>query len=271
MKSNNLIFKALLLVSILLSTAAIAQESGDKFKIGMAGFTFVKFDLETTLETMDKVDVRYLCIKNFHLPFDASDADIAAFKAKLAEKNIIGYAVGPIYMKTEQEVDDAFDYANRVGVKLIVGVPNVELLPYVSEMCAKHDIYYAIHLHGPDIEIYPNATWTWEHIKDLDKHMGICLDIGHDLRDNQDPVADLKKYQSRIFDIHLKDVTDNSKAGRGIEVGRGKIDFPAFVKMLRKVGYDGVCSLEYEKDMQDPFLGIAESIGFFKGVVRGTK
>ena len=48
--------------------------------------------------------------------------------------------------------------------------------------------------------------------------------------------------------------------------GRGKIDFPALIRMMREVNYTGMCSLEYEKDMKDPFLGIAESIGYFKAV-----
>jgi len=37
------------------------------------------------------------------------------------------------------------------------------------------------------------------------------------------------------------------------------------------VGYTGVVSLEHEKDMTDPFMGIAESIGYFRGVVAATK
>ncbi len=44
-------------------------ETGEKFKVGMAGYTFVKFDLDKTLETLKKADVHYLCIKDFHLPF----------------------------------------------------------------------------------------------------------------------------------------------------------------------------------------------------------
>ena len=101
--------------------------------------------------------------------------------------------------------------------------------------------------------------------------MGMCLDIGHDLRYNQDPLEDLKKYSSRVFDIHLKDVTGNTKKDHAIELGRGKIDFPRFVKLLRKVGYSGSCSLEYEKDMTNPFLGIAESVGYFRAVCDSTK
>lgn len=243
----------------------------DLFKLGMAGYTFCHFDIDKTLETMERLDVHYLCIKDFHLPFDSTDEQIAAFHAKLAAKKVTGYAVGPIYMKSEAEIDRAFEYAKRVGVKLVVGVPNYELLPYVDKKVKEYDFHYAIHLHGPDIKTYPDATDVWEHTKDLDPRIGMCLDIGHDLRNGCDPVADLKKYHSRVFDIHIKDVTDSTKAGRGIELGRGKIDFPAFIKMLRKVKYQGVCSLEYEKDMKDPFWGIAESIGYFKAVCYSTQ
>ncbi|MGL5563509.1 MAG: sugar phosphate isomerase/epimerase family protein [Tannerellaceae bacterium] len=246
--------------------SARKQLKDDPFKLGMAGYTFVNFDLDKTLDTMDRLDVRYLCIKDFHLPFASTDDQIKAFQEKLAARNITGYAVGPIYMRSEKEIDNAFEYAKRVGVKLIVGVPNVELLPYVDKKVKEYDMNYAIHLHGPDIKLFPNATDVWNHTKDLDPRIGMCLDVGHNLRDGYDPVADLKRYKSRVFDVHIKDVTAASKEGVGIELGRGLIDFPGLIKMLRSVNYTGVCSLEYEKDMKDPFLGIAESIGYFKAV-----
>jgi sugar phosphate isomerase/epimerase len=248
-----------------------APETGEKFKVGMAGYTFVKFDLDKTLETLKKTDVHYLCIKDFHLPLASTDEEIAAFHAKLKASDVTGYAVGPIYMKTEEEVDRAFAYAKRVGVKLIVGVPNVELLPYVDKKVKEYNFNYAIHLHGPDIKIYPDADDVWNHVKDLDPRIGMCLDVGHDTRNGKDPVADLKKYHTRVFDVHIKDVTGTTKLGYSLEIGRGVIDFPAFVRMLREVGYSGVCSLEHEKDMTDPFMGIAESIGYFRGVIESTK
>ena len=270
-----------LFVGILVFLSAMAQterpgqqpapETGETFKVGMAGYTFVKFDLDKTLETLQRTDVHYLCIKDFHLPMNSTDEQIAAFHAKLKNKGVTGYAVGPVYMKTEEEVDRAFDYAKRVGVKLIVGVPNYELLPYVNKKVKEYDFHFAIHLHGPDIKLYPDAEDVWNNVKDLDPRMGMCLDIGHDTRNGKDPVADMKKYHSRVFDIHLKDVTGKTKLGYSLEVGRGVIDFPAFVRMLRKVKYTGVCSLEHEKDMTDPFMGIAESIGYFRGVIESTK
>ena len=248
-----------------------APETGEKFKLGVAGYTFYKFDLQTTLETLQRCDVHYLCIKDFHLPVESTDEEIAAFHKKCAEFGVTGYAVGPLYMKSEADIDKYFEYAKRVGVKTIVGVPNYELLPYVDKKVKEYGFNYAIHLHGPDIEIYPDAEDVWEHTKDLDPRIGMCLDIGHDTRNGKDPVKDLKKYKSRVFDIHLKDVTGPTKLGYSVEVGRGIIDIPAFVKMMRKVGYTGVISLEHERNMDNPFMGIAESIGYFRAVVETTK
>lgn len=248
-----------------------AADTFEKFKVGMAGYTFAKFDIDKTLETMEKCDVHYLCIKDFHLPLNSTDEQIATFHAKLKAKGVTGYGVGPIYMRSKEEIDQAFEYAKRVGVKLIVGVPNYELLPYVDQKVKEYDFKYAIHLHGPDMPLYPDADDVWDHVKDLDPRIGMCLDIGHDTRNGKDPVQDLKKYRSRVFDIHIKDVTAPTKQGYSVEIGRGIIDFPAFVRALREVGYSGMCSLEHERNMDDPFMGIAESIGYFRGVITATK
>ena len=243
----------------------------EEFHLGMAGYSFVHFDLETTLKTLKALDMHYLCIKDFHLPLDSNEEQIAAFHQKLADYGVKGYAVGPIYMKSKAEVDRAFAYARRVGVNLLVGIPNYELLDYVEEAVKQYDIRLAIHLHGPDMPLYPDATDIWNHVKDRDERMGMCLDIGHNLRYGSDSLADYIRYHKRVFDMHLKDVTAPTKAGQRAEVGRGIIDFPRFIKLLRKYHYTGAVSLEHEKDMKNPFMGIAESIGFFRGVCQATR
>jgi sugar phosphate isomerase/epimerase len=83
-----------------------------------------------------------------------------------------------------------------------------------------------------------------------------------------DPAAVTIKYGKRIFDIHIKDVTGATEAGKDCELGRGIIDFPAFFKALRTIKYKGMCSIEFEKDDVDPLPGLAESVGYFKGVWR---
>jgi inosose dehydratase len=254
----------------------------DTVRVGMAGYTFNKFKLDPTLEMLKRLDVRYLCIKDFHLPLDSTDEQIAAFHEKCRSFGVAGYGVGPIYMGSEAEVNRAFDYAKRVGVKVLVGVPfkivekkrvsSPELLKLIDQKVREYDMFYAIHNHGPDMpELFPTAENAMEMIGHLDRRVGLCLDIGHQLRDGKDPTKAMVRFADRVHDIHIKNVSAADKSGRGVEMPRGIIDIPEFVRALRKVRYPGVCSLEYEKDMNDPFLGIAESIGYFRGVMDATR
>jgi inosose dehydratase len=254
----------------------------DTFRLGMAGYTFNKFKLEETLEMLKKVDVHYLCIKDFHLPLKSTDDEIAVFHEKCRRSDVTGYGVGPIYMGSEEEVNAAFAYARRVGVKLVVGVPfklvdnkrvaSPDLLQLIQGKVREYDMKYAIHNHGPDMpELFPSAESVIELVQGLDKRVGLCLDIGHQLRDGKDPVKAMAKYADRVHDIHIKNVTSADKQGRSVEMPRGAIDMTAFVRVLRKVRYTGVCSLEHEKDMDNPLVGVAESVGYFRGLMDATR
>jgi len=239
----------------------------DRFEIGMAGYTFLNFNVQQTIEMMKRTGVKYLSIKDFHMPMNSTQEEINQVTGKFSESGITVYTVGVIYMRTPESVEQAFEYARMAGVKMIVGAPNVELLPLVEKKIKEYDFRLAIHNHGPDNPLFPNATDIWNHVKDLDPRMGICLDIGHNLRDGEDPATDILRYKSRIYDIHIKDVDKASKEGKTVEMGRGLIDIPGVVAALRKINYTGKCSLEFEKDMKDPLAGIAESLGYFRGVM----
>jgi inosose dehydratase len=238
----------------------------DLFKFAIAGWTFNKFKLEPSLDMMVRVDMHYLCIKNFHLPLDSNAEQIAAFHEKLKAKGVTGYAVGPIGMKTEADVDQAFEYCQRVGVKMIVGVPEHVLLPYIDKKVKKYGYNFAIHNHGSEDKLYPTVESVYQKVKDLDPRIGMCHDIGYSMLMGIDPSAVTIKYAARIFDIHVKDVTSATADGKDCELGRGVIDIPAFIRALRKIEYKGMCSLEFEKEDVDPLPGIAESVGYFKGV-----
>jgi inosose dehydratase len=243
------------------------DKSVNTFTIGMAGYTFREFTVEKTIEMMKRIGVTNLSLKDFHMPMNSTQEQINAVLEKFKSAGINVYTVGVIYMKTKESVDQAFEYAKMAGVKMIVGAPDYALLPYVEEKIKTYNFKMAIHNHGPDNPLYPNATDIWNHIKDLDARIGICIDIGHTTRDGQDPSVDILKYKSRIYDIHIKDVDKAAKEGNTVEMGRGIIDIPKVVETLRNIKYSGSCSLEFEKDMTDSLAGIAESIGYFKGVM----
>jgi sugar phosphate isomerase/epimerase len=71
----------------------------------------------------------------------------------------------------------------------------------------------------------------------------------------------------RILDVHLKDVTAATKEGVPIEAGRGVIDLPRFLRALAEMDYRGTAAFEYEKDGRDPLPGLAESLGYVRGIL----
>jgi inosose dehydratase len=247
--------------------AAAGLKQENKLPVGIAGYTFAKFDLEKSIAMMKRVGVQNLSLKEFHLPLNSNQEKVKSVMGQFTAANIKVYAVGVIYMKTKQAVDEAFDYAKKVGVNLVVGVPNYDLIDYTEQKVKDTNIRIAIHNHGPEDALYPGPQQVYDRIKTRDQRMGLCLDIGHATRAGTDLVKAIKEYKSRLFDLHIKDVTAAAKDGKAVEIGRGVIDFNAVIKTLEKVVYKGMCSIEFEKDMTDPLPGIAESIGYFRGVM----
>lgn len=255
----------------LVGKAAVQERSIQKhepLKMGMAGYTFLNFDLATSIAMMKRVNVASLSIKDFHLPLNSSDEKIKEVVQQLTGAGITPYAVGVIYMKSKEAVDQAFAYAKNVGVDMIVGVPDYDLLDYTEEKVKAYNIRIAIHNHGPMDKLYPGPKDAYDHISKRDKRMGLCIDIGHTQRTGVAPADAVLQFKDRLFDLHLKDVTTATNEGQAIEIGRGVIDFPALIKALNKINYTGYSSIEFEKDMKDSLPGIAESVGYFRGVMK---
>ena len=252
------------------------------FRLGVAGYSFCKRNLDDTLQIMKNADVHYLCVKDFHLKYTASDEEIAAFKAKCAAKGVIPYALGPLYTKNNSEVRAYFEFARRFGAKTIVGVPydppegkdawnkrkgSRKQLEYINELVKEFDIKYAIHNHGPQSpEMFPDVEYGWNLVKDLDKRIGFCLDVGWEFGCGRNPAETIRKYSERIYDIHLKNFKLNAPNGYSVPLARGKIDFVEVFKALAEVGYSGVCSLEYERNFEDNAAQVAECVGYARGV-----
>ena len=170
-------------------------------------------------------------------------------------------------MKNKEQVSKAFEYAKAGGMNTIIGVPSHDLLGLVDAKVKEYDIMVAIHNHGPSDDIYPDPKSIYERVKGLDSRIGICMDIGHTQRCGQDPSEEALKYAERLLDVHLKDVNKATAKGSTVEVGRGVIDIPKFIKTLSEIQYKGVASFEFEKDGDAPMVGLAESVGYVKGVM----
>ncbi|NLH17955.1 MAG: sugar phosphate isomerase/epimerase [Phycisphaerae bacterium] len=238
-----------------------------KSNLAMASYTLRKFPLDKCLEMTVRAGFKNIAFKDFHLAMDSTPEQIklAAEKTKKAGLNL--YGCGVVYMKSEAEVNRAFEYAKTAGMKVIIGVPEPDLLPLVDKKVKEYDIPVAIHNHGPGDKVYPTPAVIIDKVKTLDKRIGLCMDIGHTQRMGIDPADDAAKYADRLIDLHVKDVNAAEAKGSTIEIGRGVIHIPRFIRTLAKIDYKGMIAFEYEKDDSDPLPGLSESVGYIRGVI----
>jgi sugar phosphate isomerase/epimerase len=249
------------------SRLSAAPAASVPYQLGMASYTLREFPVEQAIEMTKRLGLVRIAFKDFHLKMDATSAQIADTVAKVKAAGLDLYGGGVIYMKSEAQVDRAFEYAKAAGMKLIIGVPNYELLAYTNKKVQEHDIPVAIHNHGPDNPLFPTPQSAYERIGGLDRRIGLCMDAGHTQRSGIDPSESAEKYADRLFDVHIKDVSAASAEGRTVEIGRGVIDIPKLLRTLKRINFTGTLALEYEKDAKDPLPGSAESIGYLRGVL----
>ncbi len=248
--------------------ASYAKGPEVPFELGIASYTFREFSLEETIAMTVRLGIPKLCLKSMHMPLDSTADEIKAGAAKVNEAGIDLYGGGVIYMKNPEEVENAFTYAEHAGMDLIVGVPEHELLAHCNSKVKETGIKLAIHNHGPGDKKYPTPESAYKLIKDMDPGMGLCVDIGHTIRIGEDPIEDTRKYMDRVHDIHIKDEDKADPSGKPLEIGHGVIEIPGFLKMLLEENYSKVVSFEYEKDGKDPLAGLAESVGYVRGVLK---
>jgi inosose dehydratase len=243
------------------------KPTATKLTVGLASYTLRKYSVDQLIEICKRLAIKDVAFKSFHLPLDASDSEIMATSVKMKAAGLNLYGGGVIYMKTEDEVKNAFRYAKAAGMKLIIGVPNHELLPIAEKYVKETDIRLAIHNHGPGDNVYPTPATVYDKIEKLDKRIGLCIDIGHVVRLGMDPIEAIKKYGHRMFDMHLKDVDGIVAKSESIQIGRGVINIPKVLKTLKEVNYQGVMSIEYEKDADNAEGGLSESVGYVRGIL----
>ena len=241
------------------------RENKLPFELGLASYSLREFTLDETLQMTIRLGLKNIAFKSMHLPLDSNEDQIKEVVLKVREAGLNLYGAGVIYMANEEEVNRAFEYAQTAGLKVIIGVPEHDLLPLVEKKVKAYDIKLAIHNHGPGDNRYPSPESAYEKIKNMDSRMGLCLDIGHTQRIGIDPGKAAIQFMDRLHDVHIKDVDKSAAEGRTVEIGRGIIDIPSFLTALNKGNYSGKVSFEYEKDGNDPLPGLAESVGYVRG------
>ncbi|MBQ6257274.1 MAG: sugar phosphate isomerase/epimerase, partial [Clostridia bacterium] len=84
------------------------------------------------------------------------------------------------------------------------------------------------------------------------------------------PIDALDVFGGLVRGVHAKDgfyPTDGLELGQEVTVGDGKVNFPAFLKRLKEVGYDGSLTIEREITGEQQIKDILETQQYLQALI----
>ena len=241
-------------------------------KLGLASYTFRSFSRAQMIGYMKQLNVNDLNVKDVkdHLPSDTEQEAIAL--KDYAAAGIKLHAAGAIYFRSGEDADirSKFEYCKRAGISVIVaGDPTPETLPRIEKFVKEYDIRIAIHNHGPEDKLWPSPLDVLKSIKNTDSRIGCCIDVGHTVRAGTDVVKAIHEAGPRLFNVHMKDLTNFQSKESQVAVGEGIMPVRDIFQALIAIHYDGFVDLEYEVHADDPMPGVIGSFAYMRGVLAG--
>ena len=245
------------------------RENG--LRIGVASYSLRELGLDEAISTVLALRIKNIALFRAHCNWEAASVDecrAVGGKLKAAGLNLTGSGVVNL-PNDEAKCRKAFENVKAAGMQSMVCKPDLAALPLVDKLAKEFDQKLAIHNHGPEDKVYPTPEVIWNAVKSLDARIGLCIDVGHTARFGDDPTVAIKKYASRLYDVHLKDSVAVIGAQRDVpvEVGAGRLDIRGILRALLEIKYNGVVAFEYEKVGGNPAIGLAESVGFVRGAL----
>ena len=241
-------------------------------RLGLASYTFRNFNRAQLIGFMQQLNMFALNAKDVkdHLPMDPQQE--AAALSDYTDAGIKLHAAGAIYFAKDEDADirAKFEYCKRAGIGVIVaGDPAPETLPRIEKFVKEYDIRIAIHNHGPEDKLWPSPLDVLKAVKGMDPRIGCCIDVGHTLRTGTDVVQAIHETGPRLFNVHMKDLTNSESKESQVAVGEGKMPVRRMFEALIATKYQGFVDLEYEVHPDNPMPGVSASFAYMRRVLAG--
>jgi sugar phosphate isomerase/epimerase/HEAT repeat protein len=230
------------------------------WRLGFQAYTFRAVSFAETMDRAAAMGVKYVELfpgQKLKAGVDVktgvgmSDDDIAEMKniAAAAGVKIVNYGVTGIG-GDEAAARKVFDFARKVGLETLVTEEHEDRFPMLEKLAEEYNMKIALHNHPK-----PSYYWDADHVlKAVEgfKRIGSDADTGHWMRSGLVPLDCLKKLQGHIISLHFKDLDKMGPAEKGqpgckdVPWGTGTGDAKAMLQELKRQGFKGVFSIEYE-------------------------
>jgi sugar phosphate isomerase/epimerase len=243
--------------------------------VGCQAYSFNHFTFYDAIDKTASIGLHYIEAYpgqelSKDMPGAKMDADMPAdLQKKVLEKlqasNVKLMNFGVVGLPgDEAKARKVFDFAKAMGIETIVSEPEPKDLPMLDKLANEYAINIAIHNH-PKPSKYWNPDKVLEVTKGLSKRVGSCSDTGHWMRSGINPLEAIKKLDGHIISLHFKDLNEfGNKDAHDVPWGTGQADIKAIMAELKRQGFKGVFSAEYEWNWDNSAPEIGESAKNFE-------
>ncbi len=197
------------------------------------------------------------------------DADIATLleHAKKHWITPVNFGVTGI-SPDEAEARKTFEFARKLGLYGIT-TESIDAIDTLEKLAKEYDLKVCFHNH-PKRPFYKlgDPDFVWDAVKERHPNVGICADVGHWASSGLDPLAVVRKVGARVLAFHMKDRELVGQVSRDRPLGTGVLDPVAMLDEVRKHGFAGNVSIEYEHNWKSNLPEIAQCVGYLRGYAK---
>lgn len=201
------------------------------------------------------------------MDYKMDEAKRKAILKALKKKKVKVCAFGVVNADNEADWRQLFAFAKAMGIKVINSEPNEKFMPLIGELANQYKIKFGIHNH-------PNPSHYWDPKIVLaavaaanSPYVGGCADIGHWVRSGLDPVECVKQYEGKLVSLHFKDLAAKSPKTHDVPWGTGVCNVEGVLAELKRQGFKGNFSAEYEHNWENNVGEVTQSVQHFREIL----
>lgn len=186
-------------------------------------------------------------------------------KELATSKGIKIVGIGVYVAENSSDWEKMFHFAKAMDLEFITCEPALDDWDLVEKLSVQYNIKISVHNHPK-----PSDYWDPDNLLKAISHrgqsLGSCADVGHWRREGLDQIGCLKELDGRLISLHFKDIAAE-KAGEkeqhDVIWGTGILNVKEMLKELKKQGFKGVFSIEYEYNWENSVPDIKKCVNYF--------
>ena len=192
-----------------------------------------------------------------------SDEKVQAVIEHLKKNNLVAVNFGVTDIsQDEAEARKTFELAKKLNLYGIT-TESLEAIDTLEKLAKEYDIKVCFHNHPKPTKLW-NPDTISKAIEGRHANLGFCADIGHWASSGLDPLEVIKKIAPRVHAFHMKDRESIEEPSRDRPFGTGVIKNMAILDEVRKHGFAGNVTIEYEYNWKTNLPEVAQCVGYLR-------